>query len=164
LRHNLNSKTGNPSLRRQHYWLFLLTFAHKIAPELKQKRASPVDLSQRIRFLRKKKGLNQGDLAETIGINPSHLSRLENGKYQPSVDALQKIAQALEVSVDFLLSNDDGEELEVKIENKSLSERLRLIGTLEDADQQALIQVIDSMLTKQRMKQLLSNGILQEAG
>ena len=123
-----------------------------------------VELSQRIRFLRKKKGLNQGELAEKVGINPSHLSRLENGKYQPSVDALQKIAEALEVSVDFLLSDDDSGELEVKIENKSLSERLRLIDTLDEADQQALIQVIDSMLTKQRMKQLLANGILQEAG
>ena len=123
-----------------------------------------VELSQRIRFLRKKKGLNQGALAEKVGINPSHLSRLENGKYQPSVDALQKIAEALEVSVDFLLSDDDSGELEVKIENKSLSERLRLIDTLDEADQQALIQVIDSMLTKQRMKQLLANGILQEAG
>lgn len=123
-----------------------------------------MELSQRIRFLRKKKGLNQGELAEKVGINPSHLSRLENGKYQPSVDALQKIAEALEVSVDFLLSDDESGELEVKIENKSLSERLRLIDTLDEADQQALIQVIDSMLTKQRMKQLLANGILQEAG
>ena len=122
-----------------------------------------MELSERIRFLRKKKGLNQGELAEAIGINPSHLSRLENGKYQPSVDALQRIAQALEVSVDYLLS-EDTDEIEVRIENKSLSERLRLIDTLEEADQQALIQVIDSMLTKQRMKQLLSNGILQEAG
>ena len=123
-----------------------------------------MELSQRIRLLRKKKGLNQGELAEKVGINPSHLSRLENGKYQPSVDALQKIAEALEVTVDFLLSDDDSGELEIKIENKSLSERLRLIDTLEEADQQALIQVIDSMLTKQRMKQLLANGILQEAG
>jgi hypothetical protein len=64
----------------------------------------------------------------------------------------------------FLLNGDDATSPEVQIQNKSLIERIRLIETLDEADQQALIQVIDSMLTKQRMKQLLQSGVLQAAG
>lgn len=115
-------------------------------------------------MLRKKKGLSQGELAAAIDMNPSHISRLETGKYQPSVDALQRLATALDVTPDFLLNGDDANSPEVQIQNKSLIERIRLIETLDEADQQALIQVIDSMLTKQRMKQLLQSGVLQAAG
>lgn len=124
-----------------------------------------MELRQKIRMLRKKKGLSQGELAAAIDMNPSHISRLETGKYQPSVDALQRLAIALDVTPDFLLTTgDDAASPEVQIQNKSLTERIRLIETLDEADQQALIQVIDSMLTKQRMKQLLSSGVLQAAG
>lgn len=123
-----------------------------------------MELRQKIRMLRKKKGLSQGELAAAIDMNPSHISRLETGKYQPSVDALQRLATALDVTPDFLLNGDDANSPEVQIQNKSLIERIRLIETLDEADQQALIQVIDSMLTKQRMKQLLQSGVLQAAG
>jgi transcriptional regulator with XRE-family HTH domain len=123
-----------------------------------------MELRQKIRMLRKKKGLSQGELAAAIDMNPSHISRLETGKYQPSVDALQRLATALDVTPDFLLNGDDATSPEVQIQNKSLIERIRLIETLDEADQQALIQVIDSMLTKQRMKQLLQSGVLQAAG
>jgi transcriptional regulator with XRE-family HTH domain len=123
-----------------------------------------MELRQKIRMLRKKKGLSQGELAAAIDMNPSHISRLETGKYQPSVDALQRLATALDVTPDFLLNGDDTTSPEVQIQNKSLIERIRLIETLDEADQQALIQVIDSMLTKQRMKQLLQSGVLQAAG
>jgi transcriptional regulator with XRE-family HTH domain len=40
--------------------------------------------------MRKKKGLSQSELDEKVGINTAHLSRLENGRYQPSVEVLKK--------------------------------------------------------------------------
>jgi len=71
---------------------------------------------------------------------------------------LRKLAGVLEVSADYLLSGDGEEPAEVQIRNKPLAERVRLIDSLEEADQQALIQVIDSMLTKHRMRELLEAG------
>jgi len=114
-----------------------------------------MELGEKIKTLRKRHGLSQGDLAEQVEINSSHLSRLETGKYQPSIDVLKRLAEALEVSADYLLSEDAEEAAEVRIQNKPLAERIRLIDSLEKSDQQALIQVIDSMLTKHRMRELL---------
>lgn len=68
------------------------------------------------------------------------------------------------MSTDYLL-NDKETSLtvttEVEIKNKSLEQRIRLIDSLDEADQQALIRVIDSMLTKERVRELLNSNINQ---
>ena len=53
-------------------------------------------LGARIKELRKAKGLSQEELAEKIGVEPQHMSRLEIGKSYPSLDRLEKIAIALD--------------------------------------------------------------------
>ena len=58
------------------------------------------------------------------------------------------------VSADYFL-NDNMDTYEVKINDRSLASKIRLIDTLEEKDREALAHVIDSMLTKQRMKKVL---------
>ena len=112
-------------------------------------------LGIKIKRRRKAMKLSQGELADRVGINATHLSRLETGKYLPSVDVLKKVADVLDVSADYLLSDDDLEPADVTICNKTLAERLRLLDSLDEADQVALVHVIDSMLTKHRLRQFL---------
>jgi transcriptional regulator with XRE-family HTH domain len=45
------------------------------------------------------KGLTQGDLARLVGMQPSNISRLENGVHNPSLDLILKIASALEMDI-----------------------------------------------------------------
>jgi len=45
---------------------------------------------------RLKKGLSQKDLAEKVGTKQSAISRLESGRYNPSLVFLDKVARALE--------------------------------------------------------------------
>jgi transcriptional regulator with XRE-family HTH domain len=115
-------------------------------------------LGEKIRKLRKQKKLSQEALANEAGINSNHLSRLERGVFQPSIEVLKKLALTLEVNVDSLLSDEDEDRPEVSIQNKELSERIRLIDQLDPEDQQAIMRVIDSMLTKHRMQKLLSGN------
>ncbi|MGA7178144.1 MAG: helix-turn-helix transcriptional regulator [Thiobacillaceae bacterium] len=49
----------------------------------------------RIKELRKQAGLTQEQLAELVGLDARHLSRLEVGRHFPSLDSLERIAQAL---------------------------------------------------------------------
>jgi DNA-binding XRE family transcriptional regulator len=58
-----------------------------------------VFVSQRIREERRKAGLTQEVLAERAGIPQSHVSRLENGQHSPTSMTLERIADALGVSV-----------------------------------------------------------------
>ena len=57
----------------------------------------------RIRTLRKRRGLSQKTLADSIGMRESTISRYENDKRIYQRDSLIKLADALDTSVDYLL-------------------------------------------------------------
>ncbi|MBQ1780996.1 MAG: helix-turn-helix transcriptional regulator [Bacteroidales bacterium] len=59
-------------------------------------------LGLRIRSLREAAGMNQVQLAELAGIQSSHLSRIEAGKYAVTFETVQAIAEALGMTVDLV--------------------------------------------------------------
>ena len=60
--------------------------------------------ADRVRIRRLKKRLSQKDLGEAIGQDQSYVSRLEQGKLgNITVDTLEKLADRMEVSTDYLL-------------------------------------------------------------
>jgi len=111
-------------------------------------------LSEKIKKLRKNANMSQQDLADKVGVHLTHLSRLENDHLQPSLEVIKKLMDVFEVSADYLLS-DDTDTYEVNIKDKTLSSKIRMIDTLDDKDREALSHVIESMLTKQRMRKVL---------
>jgi transcriptional regulator with XRE-family HTH domain len=108
--------------------------------------------------LRKEQGWSQTELGQHVGVHIAHLSRLENGKSQPSVDMLWKIAKVFNVSMDYFMDEQADEATPVSIEDRPLAERLKLIDQLEEPDRQTIINVIDSMLTKKKMLDLLTQN------
>ena len=50
-----------------------------------------------IRFLRKQRNLTLAELSMRSGLTTAHLSMIERGKRQPSMQSIQKIADALQV-------------------------------------------------------------------
>ncbi|MFC6084077.1 helix-turn-helix domain-containing protein [Sphaerisporangium aureirubrum] len=58
---------------------------------------------QRLRHLRKQRGLTLSELGERVGRAPSQLSLLENGKREPKLSLLKSLASALSVPVEELL-------------------------------------------------------------
>lgn len=59
-------------------------------------------LGPRLRAARQRKGLSLRELASRIGVSPSLLSQVENGKSQASVTNLHSIVTALEITLDEL--------------------------------------------------------------
>ncbi len=59
----------------------------------------------------------------------------------------------ISVSADNLLNGSENSVVE--LENHELNEQLMLINQLDDDEKNALIKIINSMLTKKRMKDLL---------
>lgn len=60
-------------------------------------------IGNRISFLRKLQGLTQEELAMRTGLQRTHISRIENGKYAVTLETLQTIAKALNHKVDLVL-------------------------------------------------------------
>ena len=56
---------------------------------------------------KKKRKLKDADITRATGITSSTLSEWKKGKYTPKADKLQAIADALDVSVEFLITGKD---------------------------------------------------------
>ena len=65
-----------------------------------------IALGQRIRDLRRKRGLTQEQLAELADLSVPYISHLERGTKTPSLAVLVRLADSLDVTVDRLLSGN----------------------------------------------------------
>ena len=75
---------------------------------------TPPDLCQeRLRAAREPRKWSQGELAEKAGMPPSSIAHFESGSRKPSFDTLRRLANALEVTTDYLLG---------RVEDPSLAE------------------------------------------
>ncbi len=63
-------------------------------------------LGEKIKRIRKKKGLTQEKLAEIIDISSRNLSNIEIGVNFPKTETLEKLLNALEISTEELFAND----------------------------------------------------------
>ena len=54
-----------------------------------------LEIVQQLKEVRKAEGMTQEHLAELVGTKKSNISRLESGRYNPSLDFLVKVADGL---------------------------------------------------------------------
>ncbi len=91
-----------------------------------------MDIGTKIIEVRKQKGLSQTDFAKAVGVSREMIGRYERNEVMPSIEVAKKIANALEVSLDYLAGDaklaavdkqtlrlmNDIEELEPAIKDK----------------------------------------------
>ena len=104
-------------------------------------------------------GSTSKQIAAELGIGYSNYNKMENGFREPSVEELQKLAKLYNITVDELLNPKEITPKEVVIQDKTLTERVRLIEQLDEEDKQAVYRVIDSMLTKSKFKDFFQKNI-----
>ncbi len=63
-----------------------------------------VNLGARLRAVRLRSGHSLREIARRLGVSPSFVSQMENGKSQPSVATLYAVSQLLDVSIDELFA------------------------------------------------------------
>lgn len=95
-------------------------------------------LGQRIKALRISKNLTQDNLAQAVDCNVSHISNIENNHTKVSLVVLLAIANALNTSIDYLLSE--------QYENSSLAldnEILRVIKDCDSGKKEKILKMIE---------------------
>jgi transcriptional regulator with XRE-family HTH domain len=76
------------------------------------KNAPPSDVfKERLRAARDLRGYSQGVLAERAKMPPTSIAHFESGSRKPSFETLRRLANALEVTTDYLLGRVDQPEL-----------------------------------------------------
>ena len=60
-------------------------------------------LGLNLKKIRTKKAISQGDIARELGVSRGFVSTIENGKTNPTLSTISKLAKALNVSTNELL-------------------------------------------------------------
>jgi len=109
---------------------------------------NPQVIGEHIRRLRSDRGLSVRAFAAQTGFSPSFISQLENGQVSPSLGSLQKIAEALGVTLgEFFAAAETGEEpLIVRVADRS-----RMDSTWTDAH----IEALGAMARSRRLEPVL---------
>jgi transcriptional regulator with XRE-family HTH domain len=103
--------------------------------------------ADRLVALRKERGLTQQALGDRSGIHVTLLRRYESGRTQPSLDALRRIALALNASADLLVFEEG--ERGPSDEFRDLFEAAR---QLDERERDVLRTVIEGVLLKHDAK------------
>lgn len=78
----------------------------------------------RLRGLREKRNITQVRLSTELEVSQETISAYENGKAEPKIDKLIKIANFLNTSTDYLLGRIDDESPLVDLANNVVDEQL----------------------------------------
>jgi transcriptional regulator with XRE-family HTH domain len=124
-----------------------------------------MSIGARIRHIRQKKGLSQGDIERVTGLLRCYTSRVENGHTVPSLETIEKFASALEIPMyELFYPGDDSapkreagavmslEQLAEGDSKESLDARFllkfrTLLGHITDSDRQMLLTMARKLAT-----------------
>jgi transcriptional regulator with XRE-family HTH domain len=98
--------------------------------------------------LRKDKGWSQTDLARESSISREILGKYERGEAIPSIDFAKRIADALGVSLDYLV----GEGQNASFDKKNV-QRLQAIEQLPEDEKKTVFALMDAFIRDTRAKQ-----------
>lgn len=101
---------------------------------------------EHITTLRKRKSISQSELGKAVGTSGDIIGKYERDEVKPSVEVAAKIADALEVSLDFLVGKTN-----VEIDAKALK-RLQDIQKLNDNDKATVFEMVDAFLRDRKAK------------
>ena len=115
-----------------------------------------MEFSERLKSLRKQAGLTQVDVAEELGISQPAYASWERGVKKPTQENLVKIAQILNVSVDYLVGNS--EEKADELDNIELLFRMNSKGLTEEEKEIFKKELIEFMEERKKVFESGKNG------
>lgn len=115
-----------------------------------------MSFSERLKRARVNKGLSQSQLGELVNVHYTQIGRYENKGSQPAADVLSKIADALDVSTDFLMYGSQNELADGLSDKEFLSQFKRIIQLPTDK-KVILKELIDAFLIKNDIQQKLAH-------
>jgi transcriptional regulator with XRE-family HTH domain len=124
--------------------------AAKLAPKL-----APKEIADRISRLRRARGWKQKELAAKIGSTLFQISKMERGRFVPRAGTLVRLADALEVTVDYLLT---GRRPRAPQGDPRLRERLAALEKLPEQQRDSLVLFLDALLAVHCHVQRQSGG------
>ena len=113
-----------------------------------------IHFGARIKSIREEKGLKREEVAQRIGTSAAIIGRYERNERTPNIDIAQSIAQALEVSLDYLVGDTT-----FTLKDKKMIYRLEVLQKLAPAYKERILYILDLML-----KDAQNNSLKEKLG
>lgn len=107
-------------------------------------------LGDHILQIRKKKKLSQAQLGQLIGTSGDIIGRYERGAMTPSIEVIKRLADVLEVSLDYLVGT-----VQTELDSQTLK-RLEEIAQLPEEKRKYVLGLIDMCLRDFKTRQAYS--------
>lgn len=120
-------------------------------------------IADNMRLFRDSKHLSQKEVALSVGIPQGQYSRIENGKVEPSLSTLEKLANFFGISMaELFQTNKQVINTNPRMDipdpvNLPLMEKVKMLDLLDKDEQTALLKLIDMAITKKMLKDSLTN-------
>lgn len=107
----------------------------------------PVSIGEKIKKLRKSKKWTQEDLAAKLAVLQPHVNRWERNKCAPSLEALKKLSELFNISLDTLIF-DEQDLNKIDLRDRSLVEKIKQLDKLSPKDRDTIIELIETFSLK----------------
>lgn len=99
------------------------------------------DFGNKLKTVREEKGLKREDIAFKIGTSAAIIGRYERNERTPSIDIAKNIAEALDVSLDYLVGDTS-----VLLKDKKMLYRLEVLQKVNPDYKDRILYMLDVML------------------
>ena len=108
-------------------------------------------LGEKLKDLRSEKNWKQDTIALDIGTDKRTISLYENDKISHSIDVIVKLAQAFNVSVDYLLINDYPKR-PLYLKDNLIMDKLQYFEALTTQEKDAVFLLVEGLAYKNKIK------------
>lgn len=106
-----------------------------------------MDLASRLRERRERRGLKNSQVALYMGLSTAHVSYIESGKREPSLDLLVRLAEYYRCSVDYLLGiTDDPRPAGKQSVSEAAVDAINLIDSLPPEKRPSAVELLRAII------------------
>lgn len=108
-----------------------------------------MSFGERLTIVRKRKKLSQADVGKLIGINGDAYGRYERNEVRPTIEMATKIANSLNISLDYLVGKTDFEL------DDNIVKRIQEVSKMSDKDKEHVFSLLDAFIAKTKLQGLI---------
>jgi len=110
-----------------------------------------MDFGDRITLVRKQKKISQSDLGKLAEVSGDIVGKYERNEMKPSIDTARRLANALNVTLDYLVGDSN-----TTLFDRDITKRIEAIVTMDNDDKNTLFKIIDAYVRDYKAKKAYS--------
>lgn len=116
---------------------------------------SMTTFAERLKELRKMRGLSQAELSTMVEVHFTQVSRYERGETKPNAEAMTKLAKVLDTTTDYLMNGTTDEIVQEVGLDKELVNRFKQVQNMPSDEKKTVLSLMDAFIAKMKIQGFL---------